>query len=146
MAKKKDSNSLPPKVIGFDGNDPEDRKLYNLLDRTRYNQSKFIKRLLSDFYSEFGITEETPYEDVCYIVKAYIDKEDSYTKYQVLGQIVNRGNPAPLQQEMIAGAATHAAGSMNSHHDQIQMPYTSSDEDDAYIGTMANGFDSMLDD
>lgn len=146
MGKKKNGSALPPKVIGFDGNDPDDQRLYHLLDRTRYIQSKFIKQLLSDFYEEFNITEETPYEDLCYIVKAYINKDNTYSQYKVLSQIINRGMPTSLPPDI----SSHTTGNdpSPSQTDKEQVAYSSADEeaDEKFLGTMTSGFDSLLGD
>lgn len=146
MGKKKNGSALPPKVIGFDGNDPDDRRLYKLLDRTRYIQSKFIKQLLTDFYEEFNITEETPYEDLCYIVKAYINKDNTYSQYKVLSQIINRGTPTSLPQDL--SSPTTGNVPLPSQTDKEQVAYASADEevDEKFLGTMSSGFNSLLDD
>lgn len=141
------NKKLPPKVLSFSINNPDDVRLFTLLDKTRYNQSKFIKRLLSDFYAEFNITEETPYKDLCYIVKAYIDRDKTYNQYQVLNQIINRGSSS-IQQDISVSAPTTENSVIRQTPSNDQPTHVEIIEDDGenqYIGTMASGFASLLD-
>lgn len=149
MGKKNKYYGLPPKVISFSENDPDDVRLFKLLDKTRYNQSKLIKRLLDDFYKEFNITEETPYEDLCYIVRAYIDKNKTYSQYQVLNRIINRGAPLSMPQDIPVPAFSTGNPVIQLTSDNAQSAYVETveeDEENQYIGTMASGFDSLLND
>lgn len=139
----KDKKKVPPhKVITFDENNAEDMMLFRLLDKTRYNQSKFIKCLLRDFYADFKITEATPFEDVCYIIKSYIDRDAAYKNYQVLDKIVNKRSGIPMPGDP---AASSDDGVPVMQADAFPSSELISEEDqNANLGALASAFDSLL--
>ncbi len=64
------------KVITFDLNDPYQKEIFQFLDKARYDQTKLIIKLLSDFFQKYGITAKTPYDKVKAIIHLYLIDDD----------------------------------------------------------------------
>lgn len=60
------------KRIQFDQNNPTDCKAYAFLEKIRYDQSKFVVRLVNQYLENNNITEETSYDKIRIICKQYI--------------------------------------------------------------------------
>lgn len=86
------------KLISFDMEDPEQKKIYKILDKARYSQSKLILKLIAEFFNQYGITEDTSYDKVKTVVHLYLLNED------MTGIKEQKVNPVPTQQSDLTAA------------------------------------------
>lgn len=63
---------METKMLNFDMEDENQKEAYLQLDRVRYYQTRFITKLVNDFFRSHNITLDTPYFDTKKLVKAYI--------------------------------------------------------------------------
>lgn len=68
--------TMQRKSLQFNMNDKQERIAFERLEKIRYYQSKFIVRLINDFFSSHNLTDETSYDKLRTIVKLYVDGDD----------------------------------------------------------------------
>lgn len=68
--------TMQRKSLQFDMNDEQERTAFERLEKIRYYQSKFIVRLINDFFASHNLTDETSYDKLRTIVKLYVDGDD----------------------------------------------------------------------
>lgn len=61
------------KLIQFKENSPYELNAYYMIDKVRYYQSKFIIKLVNDFFEQHHLTVDSPYEVIRAVVGSYID-------------------------------------------------------------------------
>lgn len=92
------ADKIVRKLISFDMEDPEQKRIYKILDKARYSQSKLILKLISEFFNQYGITEDTSYDKVKTVVHLYLLNED-------MTGIKEQGvNSVPTQQPDLTAA------------------------------------------
>lgn len=64
---------MEKKLLNFDMDDPKQNEAYKFLDRVRYYQTRFITKLVTDFFRIHNVSLDTPYFDTKKLVRAYID-------------------------------------------------------------------------
>lgn len=92
------ADKIVRKLISFDMEDPEQERIYKILDKARYSQSKLILKLISEFFNQYGITEDTSYDKVKTVVHLYLLNED------MTGVKEQGTNPASTQQPDLTAA------------------------------------------
>lgn len=68
--------TMQRKSLQFNMNDEQERIAFERLEKIRYYQSKFIVRLINDFFASHNLTDETSYDKLRTIVKLYVDGDD----------------------------------------------------------------------
>lgn len=173
MGIKKNASKYPynfiQKNICFHADDERERRLFELLDRVRSMQSKLIIRLLEDFFREFNLDSDTPYDHFVFVIKNYIENnpEDILAKTQVMNMMAQMHSPVgqppvqypmnypvimqgypfmmPQQNVPISSDKPHsvhqtASGAENGSN----IPTDTADDNDGFLDSLAAGFDSML--
>lgn len=74
MSKPKGEDiNIKTKLIQFKRNSPYEVNACNMIDKVRYYQSKFIIKLVNDFFEQHHLTMDSPYELIRAVVTSYID-------------------------------------------------------------------------
>lgn len=161
------------KNICFHADIDRERRLFELLDRVRSMQSKLVIRLLEDFFREFNLDSDTPYDHFVFVIKNYIENnpEDILAKTQVMnmmaqmhapaGQVpmqfpvnypfsMQNGYPVIMQPQSVAIApdkppvpSVHQSAAAGNDNN-IPASKNSADDDDGFLNSLSAGFDSML--
>lgn len=72
------------KVLSFDMSNKEEENAYVMLEKIRYFQTKFVTKIINDFFQSKNITSETPYFIIRKIVSDYIEEEATSLKSSTL--------------------------------------------------------------
>lgn len=74
MSKPKGEDiNIKTKLIQFKKNSPYEVNACDMIDKVRYYQSKFIIKLVNDFFEQHHLTMDSPYELIRAVVTSYID-------------------------------------------------------------------------
>lgn len=158
---------METKMLNFDMNDENQKEAYLQLDRVRYYQTRFITKLVNDFFRSHNITLDTPYFDTKKLVKSYIN---GYFDFTLSEQTKSSGNETinillanmvqqqTLFQQQIANMMVNAKPGIyvGEPNNQTPEPYQSSDlktnqkDSDCFKETISSfdedGENSFLDD
>lgn len=80
------------KHLIFHCDDPREIRVFVMLDKVRYDQSRLIINLLDEFFNKFGIDENTSSMDMKFAVKAFLDRSHgiSQVKINTFNEIIRR--------------------------------------------------------
>ncbi len=166
--------NLVQKTILFHFNDENEMRVFHLVDKVRYSQSHLIIKLLDDFFREYNLNEDTPYDHFVFVINSYIESSssDMMAKSQIMNMMAMKqqnqfGQPmlqpppgypyAPFLPFMnfmqaIQGAAPplpppapEEKAKPKTDREPNTEPDEKFDENDAFLDSLTSGFDSMLD-
>lgn len=144
MTKAQEKKREISKHIIFHTDDESEMRIYRILQRKSYFGSKLMIKLLEDFFKEFQIDENTPYDLMDFTIKAYINENNGVDmqKFHVMNQ---------LYQKQLVGAppsyeAITANGSNSSimNHSSSAMSIQDDDNDEREYIKLANSFNDMM--
>lgn len=163
------------KSLMFHTDKENEMTVYRLLDRVRYSQSNLIIKLLDDFFQEYDLNENTPYDYFLFVINSYINSSnpDMIAKSQVMNMMAAKkfqSQPmiqtplpfpypfpmmmtpqmAPQQQNYSPGSAPSLPLIDKEAVDPVDpendLTSAGADDNDSFLDSLASGFGSMLDD
>lgn len=140
------------KVLNFDTDIKEQLDAFYTLDLVKYYQTRFITKLIEDFKRQNNITDNTSYEELRNIVKAYIGIPVNNSKSKnplntltpeqmnILIQLIEERNSQ-------GNVTTNIPNTVKENVHQIPTVNISNDDDpnSDTLNTMLNGFSAMMD-
>ena len=146
MTKAQEKKREISKHIIFHTDDESEMRIYRILQRKSYFGSKLMIKLLEDFFKEFQIDENTPYDLMDFTIKAYINENNGVDmqKFHVMNQLYQKqlaGIPASYDPITIANGSNSSV--MNHSPSTTSIPDDDNDESE-YI-KLANSFNDMMD-
>lgn len=145
MTKAQEKKQEISKHIIFHTDDESEMRIYRILQRKSYFGSKLMIKLLEDFFKEFQIDENTPYDLMDFTIKAYINENNGVDmqKFHVMNQLYQKqlaGIPASYDPITIANGSNSSV--MNHSPSTTSIPDDDNDESE-YI-KLANSFNDMM--
>ena len=145
MTKAQEKKREISKHIIFHTDDESEMRIYRILQRKSYFGSKLMIKLLEDFFKEFQIDENTPYDLMDFTIKAYINENNGVDmqKFHVMNQLYQKqlaGIPASYDPITIANGSNSSV--MNHSPSTTSIPDDDNDESE-YI-KLANSFNDMM--
>lgn len=132
------------KHIIFHTDDESEMRIYRILQRKSYFGSKLMIKLLEDFFREFKIDENTPYELMDFTIKAYINENNGVDmqKFHVMNQLYQKQMVgAPHSYETVA---TNSSNSPIINHSSSATSLQDDDNDESEYIKLANSFNDMM--
>ncbi len=161
------------KSLMFHTTNEYEMNVYRLLDKVRYSQSHLVIKLLDDFFKEYELDENTPYDHFLFVINSYIDSNNSdmLAKSQAMNMIAMKKfqssqgmlqtpmspfpfpYPVMMPQQMIPHPSAYGVNPVQApvvEEKEItesgkDLVPSEPDENDAFLDSLASGFGSMLD-
>lgn len=145
MTKAQEKKREISKHIIFHTDDESEMRIYRILQRKSYFGSKLMIKLLEDFFKEFQIDENTPYDLMDFTIKAYINENNGVDmqKFHVMNQLYQKqlaGIPASYDPITI----TNGSNSSVMNHSPSTASIPDDDNDESEYIKLANSFNDMM--